>query len=165
MEITMRKVSHGHGFWLSYILNMAFRAEWLLLAVLLFAGYFVLKWKPLMWCALCALAVWFIYPLVITLLLTFASRMGNTPTPYRENKNPYSNGNNQNKGRNTMREEKLLCPCCRKYQLEAAGEYEICPICKWEDDPVQRKDPDFEGGANTMSLNQARRAFLEGNKK
>ena len=88
----MRKVSHGHGFWLSYILNMAFRAEWLLLAVLLFAGYFVLKWKPLMWCALCALAVWFIYPLILTIFLGWVRRVGSEPEPHKENKNPYSNG-------------------------------------------------------------------------
>ncbi|EGN7764477.1 hypothetical protein ISN88_004608, partial [Escherichia coli] len=39
--------------------------------------------------------------------------------------------------------------------------YEICPICGWEDDPVQSADPDFSGGANSPSLNEAKRAFNE----
>jgi Cysteine-rich CPCC len=38
--------------------------------------------------------------------------------------------------------------------------YEICKICFWEDDGVQFKDPDFEGGANAISLKQAQNNFL-----
>jgi hypothetical protein len=34
-------------------------------------------------------------------------------------------------------------------------------VCFWEDDGVQFRNPDYEGGANTVSLNQARRSFLE----
>lgn len=55
---------------------------------------------------------------------------------------------------------KLLCPCCQQYELTEAGEYEICPVCGWEDDPVQRKDVNFAGGANEMSLSEARKAFV-----
>jgi hypothetical protein len=36
------------------------------------------------------------------------------------------------------------------------GEYEICEICGWEDDPVQSADPDYAGGANEESLNECR---------
>ena len=62
--------------------------------------------------------------------------------------------------------EKLLavdrtCPVCGNYSFEEKGAYEICPICGWEDDPVQRREPDFEGGANTLSLNEARRKYAE----
>jgi len=32
-------------------------------------------------------------------------------------------------------------------------------VCFWEDDDVQLRDPDYEGGANEVSLNQARRNF------
>ena len=55
------------------------------------------------------------------------------------------------------------CPCCGYLTLpeEADGTYEICPICFWEDDGVQLNDPDYEGGANTVSLKQAQRNFLE----
>jgi hypothetical protein len=37
--------------------------------------------------------------------------------------------------------------------------YEICPVCFWEDDPVQNRDPEYAGGANHTSLNEARRNF------
>ena len=30
----------------------------------------------------------------------------------------------------------------------------------WQDDPVQAADPDYEGGANTVSLRQARLNFV-----
>jgi len=36
------------------------------------------------------------------------------------------------------------------------GSFVICPVCFWEDDDVQLEDPDFSGGANRPSLNQAR---------
>jgi hypothetical protein len=53
------------------------------------------------------------------------------------------------------------CPCCGFLTLEEPerGNYEICPVCFWEDDPVQLKDPDYVGGANNVSLNQARQNF------
>jgi hypothetical protein len=34
-------------------------------------------------------------------------------------------------------------------------------VCGWEDDPVQRADPSFAGGANVLSLNEARAAWRE----
>ena len=53
------------------------------------------------------------------------------------------------------------CPCCGYLTLgeEPPGSFEICPVCGWEDDEVQFKDPTFRGGANVMSLEQARRSF------
>lgn len=36
------------------------------------------------------------------------------------------------------------------------GSFVICPVCFWEDDDVQLENPDFSGGANRPSLNQAR---------
>ena len=53
----------------------------------------------------------------------------------------------------------LACDCCGAYTIAARGAYEICRRCGWEDDPVQAKDADFTGGANAMSLNQARAAW------
>jgi len=41
------------------------------------------------------------------------------------------------------------------------GHFDICDICGWEDDNIQRDDPDYWGGANTMSLNQAKEAFRQ----
>jgi len=38
----------------------------------------------------------------------------------------------------------------------------ICPVCGWQDDPVQNKRPDNAGGANHISLDAARKAYAEG---
>lgn len=62
--------------------------------------------------------------------------------------------------------EKVLCPCCGLHaHIAKPGGHSICPICKWQDDNVQRADPDFMGGANKMSLNQARALFAQGKDK
>jgi anaerobic ribonucleoside-triphosphate reductase len=50
----------------------------------------------------------------------------------------------------------LPCPCCGSEVLAALGEYEVCEVCGWEDDPVQSADPSYSGGANKESLNQAK---------
>ena len=54
---------------------------------------------------------------------------------------------------------KYRCPCCGYYTLPGAGEYDICPVCYWEDDPVQEDDPDLAGGANDLCLNECRENF------
>ena len=54
---------------------------------------------------------------------------------------------------------KMKCPVCKQHRFWE--KYEICPVCGWENDPVQRKDPDFAGGANELSLREARKAYLE----
>jgi hypothetical protein len=55
------------------------------------------------------------------------------------------------------------CPCCGYLTLAQApsGTYELCPVCFWEDDGVQFRNPDYEGGANKVSLNRARDNFRE----
>ena len=55
--------------------------------------------------------------------------------------------------------KKIKCPCCGKAYVD---EYEICDECSWENDPIQLDDPDFDGGANDMSLNEAREAYRNG---
>jgi hypothetical protein len=59
--------------------------------------------------------------------------------------------------------ETFACPCCgyKTFDHEPNGSYDICGVCFWEDDPIQLEDPDYEGGANSMSLRQAQRNFLE----
>ena len=52
--------------------------------------------------------------------------------------------------------ERFRCPCCGYYTLPGSGAYDICPVCFWEDDPLQEDDPDMEGGANEPSLNECR---------
>ncbi len=53
------------------------------------------------------------------------------------------------------------CLCCGYLTLgeQPPGTFEICPVCKWEDDNVQAADPPLAGGANRMSLDQARLNF------
>ena len=48
------------------------------------------------------------------------------------------------------------CPCCGETRFAEGGSYEICLVCNWEDDPAQADDVDFAGGANQMSLRDAR---------
>ncbi len=55
--------------------------------------------------------------------------------------------------------KKFRCPCCGYYTLEEVGTYEVCPVCYWEDDPVQESDPKLEGGANELCLLESRRNF------
>ena len=63
-----------------------------------------------------------------------------------------------------MKYKNKKCCCCGNYSLPADSIYEICPVCGWQDDDIQNDDPDFEGGANEMSLNQAIKAYKNGDK-
>lgn len=55
---------------------------------------------------------------------------------------------------------KCTCPCCGFKTLAESGNYDLCPICYWEDDPSQYEDPDLEGGPNSPSLRQAQLNFI-----
>lgn len=37
--------------------------------------------------------------------------------------------------------------------------HDICPVCYWENDPIQNDDPDLQGGANKISLNAGKENF------
>ena len=65
------------------------------------------------------------------------------------------------KEKRSEEDDTTLCSLCRQHHFSEPGSYEICPVCGWEDDRVQREDPDFAGGANTMSLNEAIKAYQE----
>lgn len=56
---------------------------------------------------------------------------------------------------------RYYCHCCGYDTLveQPPGSYDICPICFWEDDPVQFDNHDYEGGANKVSLKQAQINF------
>lgn len=54
---------------------------------------------------------------------------------------------------------KDICPVCGKSRV---GHFEICPVCGWSNDFVQAEDPDFKHGDNSMSLNEAKKAWKEG---
>ena len=56
------------------------------------------------------------------------------------------------------------CPCCGFLTFPSdepvPGSFLICDICRWEDDDLQFSRPDYQGGANKVSLNEARENFL-----
>ena len=52
---------------------------------------------------------------------------------------------------------KHTCPVCGRYQFEAWND-----VCDWCNDGVQESEPNYRGGANRMSLNEAKEAYKEG---
>lgn len=56
---------------------------------------------------------------------------------------------------------KYVCKCCGCAALDSDDEYDICPVCFWEKDKTQESDPEYKGGANAVSLNEARKNYAE----
>ena len=52
------------------------------------------------------------------------------------------------------------CPCCGFYSLKMKSEYEICRICKWEDDGSEELTYSF---SNKNTLHDYRSDFFENN--
>lgn len=48
------------------------------------------------------------------------------------------------------------CACCG----ELVEKYDICETCGWQDDAVQNNNPNFAGGANKISLKEAKKNYL-----
>lgn len=46
--------------------------------------------------------------------------------------------------------KKIKCPVCGQYEFEEEDDYDICPVCFWENDSLQNNDPDCAGGANIL---------------
>lgn len=55
----------------------------------------------------------------------------------------------------------MKCPVCNQHEFDHDDDYDICPICGWENDGIQNANPNFKGGANPMSLNEAKAEFRE----
>lgn len=57
--------------------------------------------------------------------------------------------------------KKFACYCCGYlvYDKPNGETFEICPICWWQDDAYQHSRPDSAGGANKVSLNEAKNNF------
>ena len=57
---------------------------------------------------------------------------------------------------------KYACVCCGYATITEVANYDICPICFWEDDGQDSEDADTNyEGANQVSLTQGRRNFLD----
>lgn len=57
-----------------------------------------------------------------------------------------------------MANRKYECPCCGFYTFEnePKGDYDICPVCFWEDDPFAYDDPNEVFSCNGVSLIKAK---------
>ena len=53
---------------------------------------------------------------------------------------------------------KKECKCCGNLTIDSDELFGICEIC-WQSDAVQEENPDYKGGANEMSLNEAKEAY------
>ena len=60
-----------------------------------------------------------------------------------------------------MKKGESICPCCGKIPVIY---FDICENCGWQNDTVQLKYPAIGGGANKMSLEEAKKAYAEGRK-
>ncbi len=59
-------------------------------------------------------------------------------------------------GEVVMNNINTICPVCEKYSFEYPDDYDICPICGGEKDGIQREQKDYWGGANRLSVNEAK---------
>jgi hypothetical protein len=64
-------------------------------------------------------------------------------------------------GRDTAVGRRYPCPCCDLLTLKEppTGTFAICPVCRWEDDNLQFEDLHKSGGANAVTLREARHNF------
>jgi len=51
------------------------------------------------------------------------------------------------------------CPCCDFFTLSIRGDWEICPICFWEDDGIDLDRADRKSGPNYLTLRAGRQNF------
>lgn len=58
-------------------------------------------------------------------------------------------------------EQKRKCKCCGEMTIDEDDMFDICDNCGWESDPIQEENPDYKGGANQMSLNEAKEAYKQ----
>lgn len=53
---------------------------------------------------------------------------------------------------------KFRCPCCQWWTLDEP-DWDVCPVCRWEDDTFVRGDPDKHSGPNHMSLREGQKNY------
>ena len=87
----MRRTTRSGSFALCLLLNMLLNLKGLIPAAVLLALHFIFKWS--VWWAVLAAGLWIVWLILRMLFVGFAAKCGNTPDPPKENKNPYSVGN------------------------------------------------------------------------
>ena len=60
-------------------------------------------------------------------------------------------------GRLDSSSSKTACPCCGHLTISLL--WPTCAVCYWESDPIQDENPEYRGGANDLSLNEARENY------
>ena len=62
-----------------------------------------------------------------------------------------------------MSDKRYPCACCGSLTRveKDIGSENICPMCGWQDNYAETVDPDYTGGPNSLSLNEARRKFAQ----
>lgn len=54
------------------------------------------------------------------------------------------------------------CPVCGEIETPNPGNFEICEVCEWQDDPLQREDPNDKDGPNGgLSLKEYKKQWEE----
>ena len=79
---------------------------------------------------------------------------------YEKNYPKYGAGEDVPKTSKAKRQFPMSCPCCGEGIIDEP--HGICSVCGWEDDKLQNADPELKDGANSLSLNEARKKFREG---
>lgn len=89
----MRRTSHNGGFWICFIINVVLNFEGAIPGVILLVCYFVfgIPW----WLSLIAFAIWILGIIIWMFVIGWAGSCSSESRPTK-NKNPYSNGRNQN---------------------------------------------------------------------
>ena len=64
------------------------------------------------------------------------------------------------RGQKTWEMMIIKCPVCGQHEFAEMGSFDICPVCGWEDDNLQDNDDNYAGGANALSVNEARIEFF-----
>ncbi len=60
-----------------------------------------------------------------------------------------------------MSESLAQCDCCDYFTIPDGSDYEICPVCFWEQDAFGVSEPEEPSGANHgLSLREGRKNFL-----
>jgi hypothetical protein len=59
-----------------------------------------------------------------------------------------------------VRVGEFQCPACDHFSLATRGQYDICPVCFWEDDGLDLSQLDTPSGPNHPTLREARANFL-----
>ncbi|OCG24499.1 hypothetical protein A9G45_09065 [Gilliamella sp. HK2] len=52
-----------------------------------------------------------------------------------------------------------ICPCCSYLTLEHQGQYDVCPLCSWEDDGTLHHELDKYSVVNHSTLKQYKGKF------